>query len=54
MNRFLLHDKTKADLTNYIAEKINTNGSSPLLQGITTARVTYFSRTTIMRKQTHC
>src|SRR6218665_3292932 len=39
-NRFLSHDKTRADLTNYLAAKIleynstAQKGSSPLLQGI--------------------
>ena len=50
MNRFLSHDKTKAYLTKYLAAKLNMNGSSPLLHGIPTTMVTYFSRTTRHRQ----
>ena len=54
MSRFLSHDKTKADLTNYLAAKTQKNWSSPLLQGIPGATKTWCSRTTITKKQTHC
>jgi len=60
MCRFLSHDKTKADLTNYLAAKIleyterHINWSSPPLQGKPGTIKTWFSRTTIMKKQTHC
>src|SRR6218665_2808485 len=56
MNRFLSHDKTKADLTDYLAAKTlqyNTTAhkrviaSSSLRQGIPATK-TSFSRSTIM------
>ena len=47
-NRFLSHDKTKADLTNYLAAIVlHRKGSSPLLQCIPAATMTFISRTTI-------
>jgi len=60
MSRFLSHDKTKTDLTNYFAAKtLEYNSTSHKLvitsyAGIPRATKTFFSRTTITKKQTHC